>query len=81
MQCERGVYPLSYFFSRPVGRETASPEAVKELLRELIRKESAPLSDQKLCEALSRRGYSISRRTVAKYREELGIPSAAGRKK
>ena len=81
VQCERGVYPLSYFFSRPVGRETASPEAVKELLRELIRKESAPLSDQKLCEALSRRGYSISRRTVAKYREELGIPSAAGRKK
>lgn len=81
LQCQRGVYPLSYFFSRPVGTQTVSPEAVKELLRELIRNESAPLSDQKLCEALSLRGHTISRRTVAKYREELGIPNASGRKR
>lgn len=81
LQCNRGVYPLSYFFSRPVGGEAASPEAVKQSLRELIQKESSPLSDQKLCHALSRQGYLISRRTVAKYREELGIPNASGRKK
>lgn len=81
LQCDRGVYPLSYFFSRPVGGEAASAQAVKESLRALIQKENSPLSDQKLCQALARQGYLISRRTVAKYREELGIPNASGRKK
>lgn len=81
LQCDRGVYPLSYFFSRPLGREDASPEAAKALLRELVERESKPLSDQKLSEEMGRRGCAISRRTVAKYREELNIPNASGRKK
>lgn len=81
LQCSRGVYPLSYFFSRSLGREGTSPEAAKVLLRELVEGERVPLSDQKLCEEMASRGFPLSRRTVAKYREELGIQSAAGRKK
>ncbi len=81
LQCDRGVYPLSWFFSRSLGREDASPEAAKALLRQLVEEETRPLSDQKLCEEMTQKGCPISRRTVAKYREELGIPNAAGRKK
>lgn len=81
LQCGRGIYPLSYFFSRPLGQEGTSPMAAKVLLRELVEGETVPLSDQKLCREMAERGYKLSRRTVAKYREELGIPSAAGRKR
>lgn len=81
LQCDRGIYPLSYFFSRSLGREGVSPKAAKVLLRELVEGETVPLSDQKLCQEMAARGYTLSRRTVAKYREELGIPPAAGRKK
>lgn len=79
LQCSWGVYPMSWFFSRPVGTKEISGEAAKAQLRTLIEEEDRPLSDQKLCEELARRGYAISRRTVAKYREELGIPNATGR--
>lgn len=79
LQCSWGVYPMSWFFSRPVGTKEISGEAAKAQLRTLIEKEDRPLSDQKLCEELARRGCVISRRTVAKYREELGIPNATGR--
>ena len=60
----------------------ATPEKAKNLLRELIDGENKakPLSDQKLCQLMEERGVEISRRTVAKYRDELGIPSTAGRK-
>ena len=81
LQCDRGVYPLSYFFSRPLGREETSAEAAKTMLKSLVEKENKPLSDQKLCEEMVRRGCHISRRTVAKYREELGIPNAASRRR
>jgi RNA polymerase sigma-54 factor len=80
------VFPLGYFFSRalPVsgGGDSVSAEQAKTALRELIAGEDKkkPLSDQKLCDLLARRGIQISRRTVAKYRDELGIPSTAGRK-
>lgn len=86
LQCARGTYPLSYFFSRRLsgGGEGAgtSPEAAKALLKELIRQEDKrrPLSDQKLCERMAQRGCVLARRTVAKYRDELEIPGAAGRK-
>lgn len=83
LQCTRGIYPLGYFFSHSLGKEASSPSAVKAMLCQLIDQESKskPLSDQKLCDALAALGCTISRRTVAKYRDELDIPPAAGRKK
>lgn len=86
LQCDRGTYPLTYFFSRKLGESgsgDATPDRAKALLRRLIDGEdkARPLSDQKLCERMEREGCPISRRTVAKYREELGIPSTAGRKR
>lgn len=82
LQCCRGVYPLSFFFSREGGGEGTSVHQVKERLRQLVNQEdkSHPLSDQKLCERLEAEGFALSRRTVAKYRDELGIASASGRK-
>ena len=91
LQCASGVYPLSYFFSRSLGAPAArpgteenasSPDFAKALLKRLIGGEDKrkPLSDQKLCELMSQEGCALSRRTVAKYRDELGIPSTTGRK-
>ena len=80
-----GSFP-SVIFS-PAGPPGSGAEvgscAAKELLRRLIREEDCtkPLSDQKLCTLLTEQGCPISRRTVAKYREELNIPSASGRKR
>lgn len=84
IQCAHGLYPLGYFFSREVGDKGggATPERAKNLLRELIDGEDKrkPLSDQKLSQMMEEQGVEISRRTVAKYRDEMGIPSTAGRK-
>ena len=82
LQCSRGVYPLSFFFSREGGVEGTSVHQIKNRLRQLVEEEDKahPLSDQKLCERLEAEGFSISRRTVAKYRDELGLSSASGRK-
>ena len=88
IQCSMGVYPLSYFFSRGLGasaaagEEAASPDAAKALLKKLIAAEDRkkPLSDQKLCQLMAGQGCPISRRTVAKYRDELHIPCTSGRK-
>lgn len=87
IQCTSGVYPLSYFFSRSLGQRAgsggdASPDEAKALIKRLIAGEDRrrPLSDQKLSELMDREGCALSRRTVAKYRDELGIPSTAGRK-
>ena len=84
IQCAWGLFPLSRFFSRalPAAGAECSVQQVKALLQALIDCEDKgrPLSDQRLCEALVRQGIDISRRTVAKYRDEMGIPSAPGRK-
>lgn len=80
LQCSWGIYPLSWFFSRSLRGDAVSPEMAKALLRKLVEEECRSMSDQKLCEEMARRGCSISRRTVAKYRNELGIPNASGRK-
>ena len=89
LQCSSGVYPLSYFFSRSLGGgvvggpgDASSPDTAKAMLKKLITEEDKhkPLSDQKLCELMAKDGCEISRRTVAKYRDELGIPSTTGRK-
>lgn len=82
LQCRQGTYPLRYFFNRAVGGGT-SRQAVKQRLLHLIRDEDPrrPLSDQALCCLLEREGAAVSRRTVAKYRMELGIPSSAARRR
>ena len=80
LQCSWGIYPLRWFFSRALSGDAVSPEMAKALLRRLVTEERQPLSDQKLCEEMAQQGCPISRRTVAKYRDELGIPNALGRR-
>jgi RNA polymerase sigma-54 factor len=86
LQCQRGVFPLRHFFSAalPAGEDGQAPgaDAAKERLRALIAAEnaSAPLSDNTLAELLGAEGLPLARRTVAKYREELGIPSSSLRR-
>lgn len=86
LQCRRGVFPLKHFFPAAVHSSTdedSSNSDVKETLRALIAGEDTnkPLSDSALCRLLDARGIRIARRTVAKYREEMGIPSSATRGK
>lgn len=83
LQCRQGTYPLGYFFNRGLGEGETSRQAVKRRLLELVRQEdpARPLSDRELCVRLACGGVEVARRTVAKYREELGIPSSAGRRR
>lgn len=88
LQCPDGILPLSFFFSQSAFQSGAGAEAVsaaeaKRLLRELLMSEDTakPYSDQQLCERMGQEGCPISRRTVAKYRSELGYPPATGRKR
>lgn len=80
-----GLFELKYFFSggyrTSTGFDVAST-TVKQRLKELVRDEDAgrPLSDQRIAEVLSEDGISVARRTVAKYREELGIEPSWARK-
>lgn len=86
LQCAHGVYPMNYFFSRPATVEETKGglggTAARMLLFRFVDEEdkSHPLSDQKLCERMAQENCPISRRTVTKYREEMNIPSASGRK-
>ncbi len=92
IQCSWGIFPISYFFSSSVSKTAASEDgsgsevsqdSVKFKIKEIIDNEnkSKPLSDRAICEALEESGISISRRTVAKYREAIGIPGTSVRKK
>jgi len=85
VQTEFGVFPLKYFFSEGISTdsgEDVSSREVKSKLKSFIEQEdkSKPFSDEKLEKALKENGYNIARRTVAKYREQLGIPVARLRK-
>lgn len=94
IQCQWGVFPLSYFFSRNVlahqqsssfivgEAEQFTSGDIKKAIWELVRNEDKkkPLSDRAISEKLAERGMGISRRTVAKYREEEKIPDTRGRK-
>ena len=85
MHTPRGVFELKYFFSshvRTASGSEASSTAIRAVLRKLIAAENTarPLSDQKLKEILSGQGLRIARRTVAKYREAMAIPSSTERK-
>ena len=83
----RGVFELKYFFTSALsaadGGEDHSSEAVRGQLRDLIDKESvhSVLSDDKLVDILRGAGVDIARRTVAKYRDALGIPSSVQRRR
>ena len=85
VQTEFGVFPLKYFFSEGIATEAGedvSSREVKAKLKEFVDNEDKrkPLSDDKLEKMLHDSGYLIARRTVAKYREQLGIPVARLRK-
>ncbi|GAA4826123.1 RNA polymerase factor sigma-54 [Algivirga pacifica] len=85
VQTDFGIYPLKYFFSESISTESGeevSSKEVKHVLKNIIDGEDKrkPLSDDKLEKLLKLKGYNIARRTVAKYREQLGIPVARLRK-
>ncbi|MDE6310652.1 MAG: RNA polymerase factor sigma-54 [Muribaculaceae bacterium] len=78
-----GIYPLKLFFNeRPKAEADTSTHEILEALREIIEAEDKrkPMSDEALKDALVAKGYDIARRTVAKYRERLGIPVGRLRK-
>lgn len=85
VQTQFGTLPLKYFFSESLstdsGEEVSSRE-VKKILEEAIGAEDKhnPLPDEQLAEILHEKGYNIARRTIAKYREQLGLPVARMRK-
>ena len=85
VQTNFGIYPLKYFFSESAqndsGEEITTRE-VKQILQEILDAEDKrnPLKDDVLMELLKEQGYSIARRTVAKYREQMGVPVARLRK-
>ncbi len=85
VQTPYGTYLLKYFFSESLQNsegEEVSTREVKKILEELIENEDKknPLTDEELMDKLKEKGYIIARRTVAKYREQLGIPVARMRK-
>ena len=87
MQTPRGVYEMKYFFTSGVSvrgaQEGLSSNSVKVLIQDIIGDEDPrkPLSDQAIVKLLKEKEIDISRRTVAKYREEMGIPSSSGRRR
>ena len=85
VQTRFGIYPLKYFFSEGMtnaeGDEVSTRE-IKKILQEHIQAEDKrnPLTDEQLVTVLGANGYPIARRTIAKYRDALGIPVARMRK-
>jgi RNA polymerase sigma-54 factor len=86
LSCERGFYELKYFFTSGVagtdGGDAVSAEAVKSQIAKLIAEEGDDiLSDDKLVEVLNAKGFGLARRTVAKYREAIGLGSSVQRRR
>ena len=85
VQTNYGIYPLKFFFSDGYttgeGEELSTRE-IRRVLKECVEKEDKahPLTDDELARILKEKGFAIARRTVAKYREQLGIPVARLRK-
>jgi len=85
VQTRFGIYPLKFFFSESMtnaeGDEVSTRE-IKKILQELVNAEdkNSPLTDEQLVEQMGQHGYPIARRTIAKYRDLLGIPVARLRK-
>ncbi len=86
MHTPRGVFELKYFFSSQVSTSdggSASSTAIRALIKKLVGDENTkkPLSDNKIAQLLEEQGINVARRTVAKYREVLGIPPSNERKR
>ena len=86
VQTPRGVFELKYFFSSRVATAeggVASATAIRARLRKIIEGEEPgrPWSDQRLASDLEQAGYRVARRTVAKYRESMGIPPSNERRR
>ncbi len=82
VQTDFGIIPLKHLFSEAVNDDDVSSKEIKQILGDLVEAEDKkkPFSDDKLCAMLKEKGYDIARRTVAKYRDQLGIPVARLRK-
>lgn len=85
VQTHFGMFPLKYFFSESIktdSGEEVSTREIKKILQDCVDNENKrkPLTDEKLTDILQQKSYKIARRTVAKYRENLGIPIARLRK-
>lgn len=85
IQTHFGIYPLKYFFSEGLQTDTGeevSTREIKKILKECVENEDKrhPVTDEKLALILKEKSYIVARRTVAKYREQLGIPVARMRK-
>jgi RNA polymerase sigma-54 factor len=86
MHTPRGIFELKYFFSSHVstdGGGECSATAIRALIKKLVAAEdhSKPLSDSKIAHVLKQQGINVARRTIAKYREALSIPSSSERKR
>ncbi|MCO1601572.1 RNA polymerase factor sigma-54 [Desulfosporosinus nitroreducens] len=88
VQTPRGIFEFKFFFANSMGRGTqndsgVTTDVIKLVLRDIIASENpkCPYSDQKLADLLKARDMEISRRTVAKYRDELGIAATTVRKR
>jgi RNA polymerase sigma-54 factor len=86
MHTPHGIFELKYFFNSSINTvmgEAVASESVKERIRQIVREENSakPYSDQEIVEILEKENISIARRTVAKYREMLGILPSNRRKK
>ena len=86
LQCDRGIFEIRHFFSAGVSDgkgEGISSSSIKEFIREIIDGEDhkRPFSDQAIAGMLAKKGFEISRRTVAKYRDEMNILSSSKRKR
>lgn len=85
VQTPQGVFPLRMFFSSAVraSEGAMSATSIKQILKTMIEEEDhrRPLSDQDIAAAFAARGIKLCRRTVAKYREELGIPASSKRRR
>jgi RNA polymerase sigma-54 factor len=86
VQTPRGLFELKYFFASSISEadgDAISSTSVKTHIQKLIDEENPqkPLSDQKIAEVLGKEGINISRRTVAKYRDEMRIPSSSMRRR
>lgn len=83
IETDFGVFELRSFFVNKISDEDTSADEVKQLIKQYIDAENKnkPLSDQKIADMLKTNGQKVSRRTVAKYREAMGIASSSKRKR
>ncbi|MFY9140844.1 MAG: RNA polymerase factor sigma-54 [Thermacetogeniaceae bacterium] len=87
IQTPQGLFELKFFFTSGVENAAAgkmvATETIKQLIKEIVEGEDPyePYSDQQICEMLTSKGINIARRTIAKYRKEIGIPPMRQRKR